>query len=62
MEQMTRYLDAETLTAEGANGISYAYRRLGQPVAAHWSCCSTSAGISKTGIPSSSMPCQRRAT
>ncbi len=29
MEQMAKYLDAETLTAEGANGIGYAYRRLG---------------------------------
>lgn len=29
MEEMAKYLDAETLTAEGANGISYAYRRLG---------------------------------
>ena len=29
MEQATRYLDAGTLTAEGSNGVSYAYRRLG---------------------------------
>ena len=29
MEQITKYLQAGTLTAEGANGISYAYRRLG---------------------------------
>jgi pimeloyl-ACP methyl ester carboxylesterase len=29
MEQIIKYLEAETLTAEGANGVSYAYRRLG---------------------------------
>jgi pimeloyl-ACP methyl ester carboxylesterase len=29
MGQMIKYLEAETLTAEGANGVSYAYRRLG---------------------------------
>lgn len=29
MEQAVRYLDAATQTAQGANGITYAYRRLG---------------------------------
>lgn len=29
MDQTIKYLAAETLTAEGANGVSYAYRRLG---------------------------------
>jgi pimeloyl-ACP methyl ester carboxylesterase len=29
MERSVKYLEAGTLTAEGANGISYAYRRLG---------------------------------
>ena len=29
MEQRVRYLEAGTQTAEGANGVSYAYRRLG---------------------------------
>jgi pimeloyl-ACP methyl ester carboxylesterase len=33
MEQIVKYLEAETLTAQGANGVSYAYRRLG-PVGA----------------------------
>lgn len=29
MQQIVKYLEAETLTAEGANGVRYAYRRLG---------------------------------
>ncbi|MFK0160311.1 alpha/beta fold hydrolase [Streptomyces sp. NPDC090493] len=29
MEQSTNYLDAKTSTVEGANGVTYAYRRLG---------------------------------
>ena len=29
MGHVTKYLEAETLTAEGANGVSYAYRRPG---------------------------------
>ena len=29
MGRTAKYFGAETLTAEGANGISYAYRRLG---------------------------------
>jgi hypothetical protein len=29
MGHSTRYLEAGTLTAEGANGVSYAYRRPG---------------------------------
>ena len=29
MQRTATYLDAETSTAEGANGVSYAYRRVG---------------------------------
>jgi hypothetical protein len=29
MGHMIRYLEARTLTVEGANGVSYAYRRSG---------------------------------
>ena len=46
-----RYSELPNKLVSAASGIDYAYRDTGPATGRRWSCCSTSAGISTTGIP-----------